>query len=329
MDTEEAYSVMKKGILQVESEIVDSTTVNITEDVDDRKKLYEERKLNKGIIGIPTGIEKLDFLIKGLQRKTLVTLIAKTGTGKTWLEVILGSHACLNNFRVLQFVTEMSEEQMRDRYEAVLIGKLLGEFNYTRFKSGLLSAKEEDKYYEFLDKHLPRLEPLFIETADGVSSVASKIQQHSPDLVLIDSAYLMEDERNAKDDWLRVAHISRDLKLLCKRAEVPIFINTQADSTTSKKTGPELENIAFAKSIGQDSDIVAALFQDDQMREDKEMKLKILKQREGCLGSVMLNWDLTKMNFNSIYSTVEQEVDNSDNNGFEQPAGLIEMEDEE
>jgi hypothetical protein len=76
---------------------------------------------------------------------------------------------------------------------------------------------------------------------------------------------------------------------------------------TSKKTGPELENIGYSSAVGQDSDVVMALFQDEQMYEDKEMKVKILKQREGTLGYVMLNWNFKKMDFTPIYASTDEE----------------------
>ncbi len=322
MDTEGAYDLMKKTVLYVENEVSETTSVDITKDTADRKQVYLLRKENKGMIGIPMGIDKLDYILKGSQPKQLTTMIASTGVGKTWFEVLLGAYAQLNNYRVLQFVTEMSEEVMRDRYEAVLYGQMIGELNYGRFKAGNLSLEEETNYFNFLEKTLPKMEPLIIETAFGVSSVAAKIDQHNPDLILIDGAYLMDDERGAKEDWLRVAHITRDLKSLSKLRKKPIFINSQADSTTSVRTGPELGNIGYAKAIGQDSDVVLALFQDEQMREDKEMKVKILKQREGVLGSVVLNWDFTRMNFDPIYATVEQ---SSDNKSEEKSRGVIDI----
>lgn len=312
LNTEEAYDLMKKTVLYIESDIVETSAVDITKDTDDRKRAYLERKEKQGMIGIPTGFDKLDFILKGLQDKQLITLIAKTGVGKTWIECIIGANAQLNNYRVLHFTTEMAEEQLRDRYEAILIGLTMGEFNYGKFKSGMLPKEEEEKYFNFLDNVAPKLEPLIIETASGVSNVSAKIDQYNPDLILIDGAYLMEDERGAKDDWLRVAHITRDLKAIAKSRKKPIFINSQADSTTSKKTGPELENIGFSKAIGHDSDVVLSLFQDEIMREDREMKLKVLKQREGVLGSVMLSWDFTTMNFQAIYSKTEEDMSNGD-----------------
>ena len=322
-DAETAYDLMKKTVLYVENEVVETSAVDITKDTEDRKRQYLERKENQGMIGIPMGIDKLDYILKGLQKKQLTTMIAQTGLGKTWFECLIGSYAQLNGYRVLHFTTEMSEEMLRDRYEAILFGRVVGEFSYSRFKSGMLRTEEEKAYFEFLDKKLPKLEPLIIETATGVSNVASKIDQYQPDLVLIDSAYLMEDDRGAKDDWLRIAHITRDLKNLSKLRKVPIFINSQADRTTSTKTGPELENIGYSRAIGQDSDVVLALFQDAQMREDREMKVKVLKQREGILGYVMMNWDFSTMNFEPIYATAEQSEDSKDER---EERGVVEIE---
>ena len=301
-ETEEAYSLMKKGVWKIEDEIVESSSVDITKNTDDRKKAYLERKKNKGMIGISTGIPHLDYILKGLIKETLTTLIAGTGVGKTWFLVLLGAYAQLNGYKVVCFITEMSTELMQDRFEAMLFGMMYGNFNYNNFKSGSLDIDTENTYFEFLEDDLPKLEPLIIETATGISSVVSVIEREKPDLVLVDGAYLMEDEQGAKDDWLRVTHITRDLKKTAKNWHLPIVINSQADKNTSKKTGPELGSIMYTQSIGQDSDNVLALFRDEIMINDREMGVKVLKQREGVLGKVIINWDFDHMNFKSIYS---------------------------
>lgn len=300
--TEEAYSMLKQGVWKIEDEIVESSSVDITKNTEDRKEAYLERKKNKGMMGISTGIPHLDYILKGFIKETLTTIIANTGVGKTWLLVLLGAYAQLNNYKVCCFVTEMSTDLMQDRFEAMLFGMMYGDFNYNNFKSGSLSLDTENQYFEFLEEDLPKLEPLIIETATGVSSIVSVIEREKPDLVLVDGVYLMEDEQGAKDDWLRVAHITRDLKKTAKNWHIPIVINTQADKNTSKKTGPELGSIMYTQSIGQDSDNVLALFRDEIMLNDREMGIKVLKQREGVLGKVIINWNFDKMDFNSIYS---------------------------
>ena len=242
-------------------------------------------------------------------------------THNTWLLVLLGAYAQLNNYKVCCFITEMSTDLMRDRFEAMLFGMMYGNFSYSKFKSGSLDKDVEELYFEFLDNDLPKLEPLIIENATGISSVVSVIEKEKPDLVLIDGTYLMEDEQGAKDDWLRVTHITRDIKKTAKNWHLPIVINTQADKNTSKKTGPELDSIMYTQSIGQDSDNVLALFRDEVMINDREMGIKVLKQREGVLGKVVINWDFEHMNFKGIYS--ESGDNSSDDNTAEESTNKI------
>ena len=63
---------------------METSSIDITQDAENRKLAYLERKNNQGMIGIPMGIDKLDFILKGMQPKQLITLIAKTGVGKSW-----------------------------------------------------------------------------------------------------------------------------------------------------------------------------------------------------------------------------------------------------
>lgn len=321
----EALTYMKQQIAFLESEIEESTDVDITKNTLDRKREYLKRKENQGMRGLPTGIPFLDYAIKGLEKETLITLIANTGVGKTWLEVYIGAYCMLQNCRVLHFITEMSESSMRDRYEAMLFSMCYGEMNYANFKSGKLPLKVEKQYFEFLENDLPSLEPLELITVTGVMSVSAGIEKYKPDLVLIDGAYLMEDDHGAESDWLRVAHITRDLKKLAKRAKVPIFINNQADKNTSKKTGPELGDISYTQAIGQDSDIVLALFRDQAMIADKEMMLKVLKSREGERGRCTLNWDFDTMNFSEIFSEGVTQADDEENDGSDEAEGTLDI----
>lgn len=325
-NTEEAYSYLKKQISYIENEIVESSTVDITKDTNDRVEAYLERKKNQGMLGIPTGINGLDFCLKGLQKETLTTVIANTSVGKTWFEILVGAYCQLQNYKVVHFVTEMPESVMRDRYEAMLFSMMYGSFNYGEFKSGRLTSKAEKQYFSFLKNDLPTLEPLYIKTAMGVMGIAAEIESIKPDIVLIDGVYLMEDDQGAKDDWLRVAHITRDLKRLTKRLKVPILINTQADKNTSKKVGPNLEDIMYTQSIGQDSDNVIALYRDELMINDKEMGIKVLKQREGTLSKVLINWDFSCMDFSDIYHEEPSSDSNSVNSSV---IGIDACEDDE
>lgn len=314
LDTDGAFDLLRKRLMYIESEVVETADVDITKDVEDRKEAYLQKKHSGGMIGYTTGFNKLDYLTKGIKDETLTTIIAKTGVGKTFLLVIIACNLILNGHKVLVGITEMSEELMRDRFEALLFAMTTGNnFSYNSFKSGRLKPDLEEEFFDFLENILPDLESLIIFTATSPLGVEAEIQKYNPDVIMIDGAYLMEDDSQAKDDWLRVAHITRDLKKLAKRTKKPIIINTQADKNTSKKTGPDLGDIMYTQAIGQDSDDVLALYRDDVMENDNEMTIAIRKQREGGLGKVVLTWDFQTMTFEEIYSEEDKDLVDEDN----------------
>ena len=202
-NAEEAYSIIKKQIISIEQEVNISTSVNITEDIDERIDAYKKRKINQGITGIPSCFNSLDLATGGFNDETLTTIVAKTGIGKTFMEVILGAYCMLNDYKVLQFVTEMSTEKMRERYEAILF-KMVRDinFNYNDYKRGRLDKITEKSFLEFLEKDLTSLYPLTLTQATDVMSIQAEIENIKPDIVFIDGAYLLQDVQGAGyRDW--------------------------------------------------------------------------------------------------------------------------------
>lgn len=89
-NVESAYSQLQKTVYYIENNVEESTIIDTTKNPEKRLDRYLKRKETGGLIGLSTGIILLDKLIKGLQNKQLITLIARPGVGKTWLQVIVG-----------------------------------------------------------------------------------------------------------------------------------------------------------------------------------------------------------------------------------------------
>lgn len=304
-DIDDNFDYLKTRVAFIENEITISENVDITKDTEDRVEAYRKKKINKGITGIPTGIRSLDLSIGGFEDETLSFIVGIAGAGKSWVQIIMGAYMMLHGIKVIQFVTEMSTNVMRDRYEAILFKLLYGDFNYSDFKRGQLSLKQEEEFYNFLREDLPELEPLIIRTATGVINMRSEIENLKPDIVFIDGVYLMQDDQGAKEGWQKLTNITRDLKIMSKNLHLPIVGNTQLDL----KSGGGLAGIKYASSVSQDSDAIIELFRDELMIADHEMKLKVIKNREGSPSNIVINWDFKSMNFEEIFSegvTVEK-----------------------
>lgn len=234
-------------------------------------------------------------------------------THNTYAQILIGANALLQGYKVIHGLTEMSSAQIRDRYEMILFAKMYGAINANQFKAGKLPPDVEGQYFKFLEEYMSKIDlPIF--TAISPMQVSAEVEKHKPDLLLIDGVYLMEDDEKSDSDWLRVAHITRTLKKLVKNKHIAAFVNSQADKNTSKKVGAELGDISYSQAIGQDSDNILALFRSEQMRSDREMCLKVLKNREGDLGKIMLSWDFNTMQFAEIY---HEETSNSGNDDDE------------
>lgn len=312
-DAEGAYNLLKKTVLVVENDIVQSDRVKINEGTSKRKEAYLKSQKCGGMTGLPSGIEHWDKLIGGYNKGELTTAMAYTGVGKSWWEVIQSVHLAKLGYKVLFFTTEMATTAVMKRIDAVWC-----KLNYSRFKKGQLLPDEEKRFFNYLDEmeNKPDDEVMLVveQATGGVTQISAKIDQYEPDIVFIDGAYLLENDEGDEENWLSMVKIWRGLHKLALAKDVPIVVTTQSKD----ETNATLKSAQFAKAIAQDCDVFVVLEQDAQMKYDREMKMRPLKLREGSLlNTVMLNWDFDDMNYSSLYSQEEspdEEVKSSSDN---------------
>ena len=319
LDSDKAYELIKQLVLKVENDIILSDRVEVNKNTRQRLEDLKMRAKAGGMTGIPSGIDRLDHVLKGYNGGELIALLGYTNTGKTWFELIQAVYQAKQGYRVLLFTTEMSTKMMIRRIDALWCG-----ISYTRFRNGQLTTEELRRYEKYLEEVEGNDEySLIVEQAvGGVSHIGAKIDQHKPDIVFIDGAYLLEDEEKGEDDWRAVVRVFRGLHRLALNKNIPIIASTQ-----SKDRKVTLETISFAKAISNDCDVVLAIEQDEQMKADKEIKVKFLKIREGAIpGNIVMEWDFDKMRYNTLYiegfngNRIDDDFKNNDEN--EVPDGV-------
>lgn len=219
-------------------------------------------------------------------------------------------------YRVLFFTTEMSSSAITRRIDAVWCN-----LNYYRFTRGRLTPQELMRYENYLQEMEGNDKfNLIVEQVNmGVTEISSKIDQHKPDMVFVDGAYLLEDEAEGEDDWRAQVRIFRGLKRIARAKKIPVFASTQ-----SKTEKANLSSIAFASHIKADADVILGLSQDEEMRHDKEVGVIPLKVREGEANSrILMNWKFSEPN-GMDYSTIYAEGADGKRADFDTPDEDIE-----
>ena len=298
LDTEGAYNVINRAVLNVENEVHKSDRKEVNQNARERYDAMLKRRTEGGISGIPTGIGAIDLVLRGSQGGELHAIVGYTGTGKSWHLVIEAVHAARDyGVRVLIGTTEMSVDMMIRRVDAVWNG-----LGYTRFLNGTLTPTEEKRFLDYVERvEDDEFSTLIVEQlTGGVNQLAAKIEQHKPDIVFVDGAYLLEDDFSGgkEDDWKATVRIFRDLHKLALAKKIPIKATTQ-----SKERKISLDTLSFARALANECDVVTAIEQDDQMAKDRESLYKFLKIREGASsGSILRNWDFHEMDYSVIYT---------------------------
>ncbi|MBR6290086.1 MAG: replicative DNA helicase, partial [Clostridia bacterium] len=256
----------------------------------------KERKINPDVnIGTPTGFPALDNVIVGLSGSDLILVGARPGMGKTAFAMNLATQAAEKLGKtVCVFSLEMSGEQLALRMlssEAQVDGY--------KMRTGRIDDPEW-KSIAYAASKLAELDILIDDTPGAsVANIIAKMRRvKNPGLIVIDYLQLMQgDERRRSDNRVQeVGDISRGLKLLAKKLNIPVIACAQLsrgpESRTDKR--PMLSDLRDSGAIEQDADIVLFLYRDEYYK-DKEntrslAEVIVAKNRHGSLDKVKLGF---------------------------------------
>ena len=281
-----------KVYLQATEEIANSTHMDSVDILADTSRYddYVERSLDFSKFYISTGFKELDDIIGGWDRsEELATILARPGSGKSFLAIRIAIAAAEQGLRVGFYSGEMSERKVGYR-----IDTLHGHLSNTMISKGNRAIQNEYKnYIDGLKDAIPGeihvLTPAMINGAAGVNALRAFIEKDKLDMLIVDQHSLLEDDRNAKDPITRASNISKDLKKLQVMKKIPIIAVSQAnrksidkDDSGKRKVDLGLENLAQSDRIGQDSTIVIGIEKDKDT-----MKLHLIKSRETVNGAVL------------------------------------------
>jgi replicative DNA helicase len=259
---------------------------------------------NRLVTGVPTGFLDLDKLTSGLQPANLVIVAGRPSMGKTALCLNMAAHVALREKRpVLFFSLEMSEQEMGLR---LLCSE--ARVNVREIRDGILAKKawpacsftaskiaESPLYFDFSTS------PTALEVRGAARRWAHELRQKGAPLalVIVDYLQLMRGPGRAENRQQEISEISRSLKGLARELNVPVValsqLNRRPEDRAREGNRPQLSDLRESGAIEQDADVVLAILREEVYKRDDpalrgKAKLFILKQRNGPIGEVELNF---------------------------------------
>jgi replicative DNA helicase len=299
-DVEAAAKLYADTLVKVNSYMPMRTTLVDTMDndaVEERWREYEDRRRGKRR-GLPTGFPTIDKATLGLQPGHLVTVVSQPKVGKTTLCLAMANYVHTIEEKPILFVTyEMSTSEMGMRQDS-----LLAKINFRRLQAGKLTKSERQRYRHHMDHvkvdYTWPFRLMDANTGTTVSVIEGQIERLQPKVVFIDGIYLMRDERTGETNTPQaITSITRSLKQVAIRKQVPIVINTQALAWKSKGQKINADSIGYSSSFLQDSDVVLGLERIqpakgvDAEAHELQRNLRVLASRNSGLATVEIVFD--------------------------------------
>ena len=160
---------------------------------------------------------------------------------------------------------------------------------------------------EFSSKHLKTGGEVIVAAPNGStgmtpSQIRAKVEQHKPDLVIVDYLQLMDDNFRTKDMTPRMLNVSRDMKQLAMSAHIPVVSISAVTDDEGKKRDkpPTIAQLAWSRAIEFDADVAVAVHRYDNT---DIVELACRKNRNGELFNMRYDVDLSR----GIFTPLEDE----------------------
>lgn len=260
------------------------------------QELQRLAEVGDEITGIKSPFPLLDARTKGWHGGEMIVVAARPGMGKTNLAINFAWEAVKQGKQVLYFSLEMSRTELMHR-----IASQAKSINYSRIQSGALDEVGGQittfvADYREMSLHINDRAG---HTMGSIKTESRKVmRKHGLDMILIDHIGLLNSKHD--NQYNKMTEISRQVKVLAKELNVPVFALTQLNRSVEQRQDPipKMSDLRDSGAIEQDADIV--MFPHREIKEDGSSdlgQLRIAKLRHGQIGNIPLLVDFARCRF--------------------------------
>lgn len=266
--------------------------------------------------GFPTGLKRFDYYTGGLQKQKLYITMARTGVGKSWINLVCLATAVQEGAKVGLYPLEMTVEETALRLYTI--------FSQRMFGSGARAIRNLDLTLgRFTPKKVVRLMGILEDQFKGqlyladvgslrdsytVDRVEADQEIYHFDICWIDYLSLMRvPGARGADDWQNIRTLSNGCKGIAQRQDCVVGASAQVNREAMRVRSiiPRLEHISYGDSIGHDADGVISMG-----RKDPHLFYALVKNRGGPeIGRTRMKF---AVNEGVIEETEDQDDDDDD-----------------
>lgn len=231
--------------------------------------------------------------------KQVVVIGARPAVGKTTFAL----NACMNmardGHRVLFVSLEMSARDLGSKVSGILTG-----IDSERITHGEISDDERLRIVQVNSTHGGWLSRLMVEDMSALRAaqvagiVQRAVQRHGVSVVVID--YLQCVTGDGDSSVERMSNISRACKTAAKATGVRLIELSQLKRRDGADEDPEMSDLREAGQIEADGDIIIML---GRKKGEGEILAKIVKNKVGPIGNVILPFDLASQTIGARWQT--------------------------
>ena len=284
----------------VETDEISTISDGVDEVIDD---LYKSK--SKGCIGLDCGYPSLNYYLGGLQKGKIYIIGARASMGKSALAMNISEYVARNN-NVLFISLEMDRREYAQRLMFSRAGIDITLVNTGRVTDEQIEkVKQQEEYLKSLNLYIETKTPCKVSDIE-LSIIKLKSTKGSCDLVVVDYLQLLTpNSKSGKNREVEVAEMSRELKNLAVKYNVPIIVLSQLSRALESREDkrPILSDLRESGSIEQDADVVMFVYRDEYYHpEDPVVRgcadLLIRKNRGGINNrDVEMCWNPSKVQF--------------------------------
>ena len=254
-----------------------------------KRRMMKDLKMRRSgkMIGIPTGLKRFDYVTGGLVARKMYVVMARTGVGKSWLNLLFVASAVMAGQKVVLYPLEMTLEETALRLYTIFSQKMFGANSAIKnldLTMGRFSPRKVMRLLNMLEDKFAG--QLFVADVASLSDpytperIESEVELYKPNLFWVDYLTLLKapNGRSGAEDYTSIKALSNAIKGIAQRQGCAGGASAQVNREAMKVRSfiPRVEHISYGDSIGHDADGIVSLG-----RKDQHLYYALVKHRGG------------------------------------------------